>query len=56
MSLLKNNVLANNRFSWWGGWLNENIDKIVIVPSRFLNAILPSNIDTLVPKDWIRVS
>jgi hypothetical protein len=55
MSLCKSNILANSTFSWWGGWLNENKEKNVVVPSRFFNDILPSNMDTLVPKDWIKI-
>jgi hypothetical protein len=55
MSLCKNNILANSTFSWWAGWLNTNKEKIVTVPSRFFNDILQSNMDTLVPKEWIRI-
>jgi hypothetical protein len=55
MSLCKSNILANSTFSWWGAWLNVNKEKNVLVPSRFFNDILASNMDTLVPKDWIRI-
>ncbi len=55
MSLCKNNILANSTFSWWGAWLNENKDKMVIVPSKFLNDMTPENMDTFVPEKWIRI-
>lgn len=37
MSYAKTVIAANSTFSWWGAWLNPRDDKVVFIPSRFIN-------------------
>lgn len=37
MSLCNGHVLANSSFSWWGAWLNPDLNKEVVMPTKWLN-------------------
>lgn len=53
MSYCKNNIICNSSFSWWGAWLNLNINKIVIAPSRWFGDTYKSiNTKNLIPEEW----
>lgn len=50
MSQCSHNIVANSSFSWWGAWLNNNPDKIVIAPKKWF--CYSPNYDIL-PPNWI---
>lgn len=54
MSKCRYNIIANSSFSWWGAWLNNNPDKIVVAPARWFvwKSITPKDI---LPSNWLKV-
>lgn len=52
MSQCRHNIIANSSFSWWGAWLNDNPEKIVIAPKKWFNKG-PKDTYDLYPEGWI---
>jgi len=53
MSLCQHHILANSSFSWWGAWLSNESDGIVIAPERWYAVDRPT--PDLIPSRWIRM-
>jgi Glycosyl transferase family 11 len=51
MSHCKHNIIANSSFSWWGAWLNNNTEKMVIAPDPWMPA--HSTEKDIIPEKWI---
>ena len=54
MSYCTHNIIANSTFSWWGAWLNQNNNKIVIAPQKWLNTNMKKQPD-IIPQTWIKI-
>ncbi len=52
MTQCKGNIIANSSFSWWGAWLNQHKNKLVIAPKVWLNG--KATIDIWCD-NWIRL-
>ena len=54
MSCAKHNIIANSTYSWWGAWLNNNKNKIIIAPKFWYNPQIRKlhHLD-IIPKNWI---
>jgi hypothetical protein len=54
MSLCRYHIIANSSFSWWGAWLNQNSEKVVIAPAQWFNQFKADTRD-LLPDSWIKL-
>ena len=58
MARCQNNIIANSSFSWWGAWLNQNPDKLVIATSKepwFGPGLGYLDTSDLVPAAWKKI-
>lgn len=56
MSLCYNNIISNSSFGWWGAWLNNNPNKMVIAPQKWFGSSFDNfNTCDIIPDKWIKL-
>jgi len=53
MTKATHNIIANSSFSWWGAWLNNSPDKVVVAPEMWFGpALAHHDLRDLRPEEW----
>jgi len=54
MSKCKHAIIANSSFSWWGAWLGDKRNRIVIAPQQWFQGP-NTDYSTIVPERWFKI-
>ncbi len=54
MTNFKNFIIPNSSFAWWGAWLSQKNNKIIIAPKKW-SGLIAENKYAIVPEEWIKI-
>jgi hypothetical protein len=58
MKSFRHFIIANSTYSWWGAWLGQSTDKIVVAPNHenWFGKVAGLSAKDIIPDNWIQVS
>jgi hypothetical protein len=56
MAQCKYHIISNSSFGWWGAWLKETTDTVIIAPEVWFGNFLPQDhASDIVPERWTKI-
>ena len=56
MSICKHSIIDHSAFCWWGAWLNQNQDPIVVSPKKwFSDCTLQQESKDIYCRGWLKL-
>ena len=56
LSQSNNHIVIPSSFNWWGAWLSDGLNKIIVRPSDTFFSEFKLNNKDFWPTDWIEIS